>query len=130
MGSIVKLPDSWNTDDENPVRASRELHRLLGPHAALILKRQMWFVIRFLDGDKDKYGYNSIGELRELYPWQRKVEILSAGRHFGEAMWYLRNGQARAMGHGWRPVQDSSGEWIGFTDSDGKPIPLELPPET
>jgi hypothetical protein len=123
MGSIVRLPESWNTDDENPVRASRELLRILGPHSALILKRKTWFAVRFLEGDKDKMGVNSIGELRELYPWQRKVEILAAGRHFGECLWYLRNGQAKAIGFGWRPVQDpATREWIGFTDHQGKPI--------
>jgi hypothetical protein len=122
MGSIVRLPESWNTDDENPVRAARELHRLLGPHAALVLIRQTWFVVRFLQGDKDKFGINSIGERRELYPWQREVEILSAGRHFGEALYYLRTGRAKAIGYGWRPLRDQSGDWVGFTDDQGKPI--------
>lgn len=138
MSSIVKLPDSWNTDDENPVRAARELFKVLGKHSAFVLKRNLWFVIRYLNGDKDKFGVNSIGETRELYPWQRQVEILAWGRHFGECLWYLRNGHVRAMvGKGIRPVQEpGTREWIGFVDHNGKPLEglgvpvpgLETPP--
>lgn len=128
MGSIVRLPDSWNTDDENPVRAVRELDRILGGtgKGAFILYGHKWWVIRYLT-DGDKFRVNGVGQVVELRPWQRQIEVLAVGQHFGECCWHLRQGTVRAMvGKGIRPIHEGrTRDWIGFRDADGKPVSVE-----
>jgi hypothetical protein len=118
----AKLPSTWRTGDGS-ANAGKELMAYAGPHTALFLHESgLWFVVRYLNEDRDKFHRNSIGEMVETYPWRRAIEVIGAGRSPDECLWQLRSGICRAMvGGGFRPIVHND-EWIGFTDARGKPV--------
>jgi hypothetical protein len=122
MERNAKLPKTWRTGDGS-ANAGKELFQLVGPHAAMILYGRKWWVVRFTEGDKDKFHRNHAGQLVATKPWCRALEIIGAGATPDECLWQLRGGTCRAMvGHGFRPVLDANGDWGAFVDGQGKPV--------
>lgn len=103
--------------------AGKELFRIVGANSAIMYYGRRFWVVRYLEGDRDQFHRNAVGELVETKPWRRRLEIIGAGATIDECLWQLRGGIVRAMvGRGFTPVADQRGEWVGFLDDRKKPV--------